>query len=104
MQLQPTNPTLGVNLEKLKNVFEDQKESDELDAVLRTLFNNLGSMQRVIAQVVNNNALETVLTANIPAASASRDNTMLIEDTGTRHNIIYYAGGLRYRITSGVAF
>ncbi len=46
--------------------------------------------------------LEVVLTANLPAAAAAKDGTILIEDGGTGDgNLIIYMGGERFRIDGG---
>jgi hypothetical protein len=45
---------------------------------------------------------DIVLTANLPAAGASRDGLQLIEDGGAGdRNLIIYAGGQRFRIDGG---
>lgn len=47
--------------------------------------------------------LRVVATADLPAAGAGMNGQVLIETTGAAHNIVFYAGGLRYRI-AGAAF
>jgi hypothetical protein len=49
--------------------------------------------------------LPVVATANLPAAGADEDGSLLIEDNGTGdRNLILYAGGQRFRIDGGAAF
>jgi hypothetical protein len=46
-----------------------------------------------------------VLTTNLPAASALLDGLVLVENAGgSNRNIVFYAGGNRYRISGGAAF
>ena len=59
----------------------------------------------VMAQALNSITLRIVLTAALPAASATMDGTILIEDAGAgNRNLIIYAGGERFRIDGGAAF
>lgn len=46
---------------------------------------------------------QTTKTASLSAASASMNGTILLEDAGSSFNLIYYAGGKRYRVT-GTSF
>jgi len=49
--------------------------------------------------------LQTVATASLPAANASRNGVVLIEQAGANdHNLIIYAGGNRYRVDGGSPF
>lgn len=49
--------------------------------------------------------LQPVPTANLPAAGASNDGLVVIEDAGAgNRNLIIYAGGQRFRIDGGSAF
>lgn len=46
-----------------------------------------------------------VLTTNLPAAGASNDGSIIIEDAGAgNRNLIIYGGGQRFRIAGGIAF
>lgn len=48
---------------------------------------------------------DVVATASLPAAGASMNGVVLIEDNGTGdRNLIIYAGGQRFRIDGGAAF
>lgn len=54
------------------------------------------------AEIFQNLAGPVVTTANLPAASASMDARIVIEDGGTGDiNLIIYARGERYRINGG---
>ena len=46
-----------------------------------------------------------VLTANLPPASPTLDGLVVVENAGgATRNLIFYAGGNRYRISGGTAF
>jgi len=46
-----------------------------------------------------------VLTADLPAASPTLDGMVVVENAGgATRNLIFYAGGNRYRIAGGTAF
>ena len=46
---------------------------------------------------------QTTKTALLPAAATALNGTILIEDASTTFNLIYYAGGNRYRL-AGASF
>lgn len=49
--------------------------------------------------------LRTVATASLPAAGASMNGTILLENAGAgTQNLILYASGERHRISGGAAF
>jgi hypothetical protein len=48
-------------------------------------------------------AVQTILTASLPAAGASQNNRLVIEDTGATPNFIVYGDGARVRFT-GTSF
>jgi len=46
-----------------------------------------------------------VTTANLPPGAASLDGLILVENAGgSARNLIFYAGGNRYRISGGTSF
>ena len=49
--------------------------------------------------------IPVIATASLPAASASLNGTIIIEDAGTGdRNLVVYAGGQRFRIDGGASF
>jgi hypothetical protein len=78
--------------------------SEDLDTNLyRSAADTLKTDDRFIA--VGGVDTRVVLTASLPAAGASMDGHVLIEDAGAGdRNLIIYAGGQRFRIDGGVAF
>lgn len=64
----------------------------------------LGTASHIV-RVLGSLRVAPVLTASLPAGSASEDGRILIENAGgSNRNIIIYDGGLRFRILGGVAF
>jgi hypothetical protein len=103
MFLQPSYPKTSINLAKLRTEGISKIFLESLESIFRQLFKSMDDNQVIVAKVVNNNALVTLTTANLPLGNPSLDNTSIIEDTGTSRNLIIYAKGGRYRIT-GVSF
>lgn len=62
MSLQPTNPSIGVNLSRLRDAF-DAEQFNALESIFRTFFRNVENNQQTTAQVVNANADAAVYTA-----------------------------------------
>ena len=86
MLKQVTESMRAVNIQALPPII------NEFGYTINRLINGEGSA-RVVA------------TANLPAAGASMDGAVLIEDAGAGdRNLIIYAGGERFRIDGGAAF
>jgi hypothetical protein len=62
MSLQPTNPSIGVNLSRLRDAF-DAEQFNALESIFRTFFRNVENNQQTTAKVVNSNADAAVYTA-----------------------------------------
>ena len=55
--------------------------------------------------LINGLKTEVIATGSLPAAGASQDGKVLIEDAGAGdRNLIIYAGGERFRIDGGSTF
>lgn len=81
---------------------EYQVNERPTSATERDLLPLLRSYGHTLNQLALGNPMMT--TATLPAAGAAQNGKIIIEDAGggTR-NLIFYAGGLRYRV-SGTAF
>ncbi len=73
----------------------------EIEALVLTLDTFLS----LTAFRVNRSLMEKIATASLPAAGASDDGTVIIEDGGVNvANLILYIKGQRYRIAGGAPF
>lgn len=65
---------------------------------LRALYTYLD----LLRQELEKSVVDVLVTANLPAAAASQDGKLVIEDVGAGdRNLVLYGGGQRFRVDGG---
>ena len=79
------------------------KERKVNEALTVADVNTLREMGHAINKLIDGPPV--VLTADLPAPSPTLDGMVVVENAGgATRNLIFYAGGNRYRIAGGTAF